>query len=239
MAKKHTVTARDKWFIDKCMKDPVAQEPFKVGDTIVICAKCKTAHHESSWIMNSNKCCSMGCNHSSQLSFKRFSPVYFQPKLTRSSHFNVIAEKIPFGERQKLFNIYPMANIITVIIPILIIVTLLYSLQSEVVPMYKVTNQLLTIQDRYTILGNEGNDKFQKMCEKVRSINVEFGEMDYKSKMVISSFDGIKPKFVAVETGFKFSKVISNIQLTSSHVGKKLNCCFSLTSEFFNKLFDS
>ena len=73
MPNKHVITSRDKWFLDKHMKDPVAQEQFKIGDTIVICAKCKTAHYESSWSMNSNKCCSAGCDHSSQLNFGYFS----------------------------------------------------------------------------------------------------------------------------------------------------------------------
>ena len=63
MASQHTLTPRDKWFLERYMRDPVIHEPFRVGDTVVICAQCKTAYSDGAWAMSGGKCCQMGCNH--------------------------------------------------------------------------------------------------------------------------------------------------------------------------------
>lgn len=56
---KYKITARDRWLLERHPIDPVTQEPFKVGDKVVICASCKTVHYSSTWGMNPQKPCSV------------------------------------------------------------------------------------------------------------------------------------------------------------------------------------
>lgn len=126
MAIKHTITIHDKWFLNKQMKDPFTQETFKVGDTIVICKKCKTAHLDSSWTVNSNKCCSMGCDHNGLLYFNKFTPSIFTPKTTHKSNFSVIVPKLPFAEKIKLLNGYILVYVMAVLLPVMAITMLFY-----------------------------------------------------------------------------------------------------------------
>jgi hypothetical protein len=45
----HRLTQNDSWFLAKSKKDPMTFAPFRVGDVIVVCSKCKTPHMVSSW----------------------------------------------------------------------------------------------------------------------------------------------------------------------------------------------
>lgn len=246
MVYKHTITPRDKWFLDKHMKDPVAQEPFKVGDTIVICAKCKTAHYDSSWSLNANKCCSLGCNYDSQLSFNKFSPAIFQPKASGNARFKVIIKKLPFGERLKLFNGYPLANIITILIPILVFVLMVYFTQYRIVPTFSTANLFEESQYKFVDVMTNSLSGFENIIKKPKSIDIDFGEMSYKLTMVSTSLNEVESKLKATKINDrlkstnindKFGNVGDNISKVVKHAEKKIIQLFDFVSQFFNVVF--
>jgi hypothetical protein len=235
MPNKHVITSRDKWFLDKHMKDPVAQEQFKIGDTIVICAKCKTAHYESSWSMNSNKCCSAGCDHSSQLNFNTFSSDIFRPKISHNSQFNVVIKKAPFTERVTQFNGYPIANTFTIMIPMLLVLLLIYATQYHALPTRKMTKQLAMTQERLTDFAEESLIKFGQLIEKPKSMNKNSGK---KLNSISTSFDNVKTKTAAIDVTDKLNNVHSNVSSASNHARKKLSKWFNSVTKFFGKIFE-
>jgi len=226
MANKHTITSRDKWFLDKHMKDPVAQEEFRIGDTVVVCAKCKTAHYESTWSMNSGKCCSMGCEHSIQLNFKTFSPVIFQIKNRHSSRFSVIAEKLSFLQRLQMFNGYPLANTVTVLIPIFIIALFFNTSNLQGIKRFNFNNRLSEVKNSFSLLHKENKVKTDRIADKQKNINLEFGDMNYKVDKISSSFENIKPEL-------NQTSIDSKLQKSS----KKLSELFNMLAKFFENIF--
>lgn len=246
MACKHTITSRDGWFLDKHMKDPVAQEPFKVGDTIVICAKCRTAHYESSWDMNANRCCSMGCNCSEQLNFNTFSPVIFQPKSSRNAKFKVIVEKLTFRERLKLFNGYPIAYMITVLIPILTFILVFYTAEDKAVPVSvsSVIGLLEESQDKLVGVMANSLPKFEKM---MGSIDTDMGEMEYKFINVLSSFNetDLDSKITEINDNLESTEIIDKLDNNWNNIHELANCAwkkvrklFYTVTKFTNKVFE-
>ena len=238
MAYKHRITSRDTWFLDKHMKDPIAQELFKVGDIIVICAKCKTAHYESTWGMNSNKCCSMGCNHNTKLNYTTFSPIIFQHKTTRSPGFSFIAERLPFGERLKLSIGYPLAYAVTVFFPVIVVALLVYLTQYQTIPVFDVTDQLTITQSKFDDLLEENQIKLTHIIEKPMNHNINFGNMYYKTNSIASSFDNVLPRLAHADIGGNLEATASNIESRIKYAGDKLLQFFIMVSEFLSNLFD-
>ena len=247
MTCKHIITSRDKWFLDRHMKDPVAQEPFKIGDSIVICAKCKTVHYDSSWNLNSNKCCSMGCNHSRQLSFNKFSPAIFQLKPSGNAKFKVIEEKLPFREKIGLINWYPIANFTSILIPILVFVLTICVTQCQTVPLFNTAGLFEESRDRFADIMTNSILQFEKIDKKLKSVDVDFGEMSYKLTNGISSFNEaeskvmstkIMDKLQSTEINGKLSNVGEKMSETADHAGKKLTQFFDLVSEFIDKVLE-
>lgn len=236
MENKHTITSKDRWFLETNRKDPVAQEPFKVGDTIVICAKCKTVYYDSSWSMNSNKCCTMGCNHSKQLSFSKFSPLIFQPKITRSSGFHIIVDEVPLVERLKLFNGYPLANLITAFLPILVIARLYYAIQILGLPASDNLEIMGSVQTRVSNVCDSNSVKLKDIAVKVKGIEVRVDNMDYKISAIESSFDGIDINVSNTNVREKLSGTLSNIEDTSEHAWSKISRFFCSSAEFISKI---
>lgn len=237
MPYKHTITSRDTWFLDKHMKDPITQELFKVGDAIVICAKCKTAHYDSTWGMNSNKCCSMGCNHNIQLFYNAFSSTIFQPKATHSSKFNILTERLPFLERLKLFNGYPLTSAVTVLIPVIIITLLVYSAQYQAVPAFSTVDQLSAVQNKFIDLGEINQIKLTQIIEEPKNSDIDLGNTGYKINAITSSFDNVKPKLLNADIGNKFEVATSNFESRTKQAGGKLSQFFGIVSEFLSNLF--
>ncbi len=52
--------ARDAAFLKEEKQDPLTYQPFAPGDRVVVCAKCRRAHLESSWVEAGSQC--FGCN---------------------------------------------------------------------------------------------------------------------------------------------------------------------------------
>lgn len=236
MAYKHKITSRDKWFLDKHMKDPVAQELFKVGDAIVICAKCKTAHYDSTWEMNTNKCCSMGCNHNVQLNYTAFSPIIFLPKATHRSGFSIVTERLPFLERLKLFNGYPLANAVTILIPIIVIALMVYFAQTQAIQTFSFADQLTITQSKIDYLGETSKSKLERIIEDPQKLNISFGDMDNKVVAVTSSFGGIPIKISQADVGDKVSETVFNLASRTEYASGKISLFFEIVSEFFSNL---
>lgn len=239
MADKHEITSQDKWFLDKHMKDPVAQEPFKIGDTIVICSKCKTAHYDSTWAMNSNKCCSLGCNHSIQLRFEQFSPVIFKSQAGYGSKFNVIAEKLTFSERLKLFNGYPIANMITVILPFLIVLLLFWPVLYQAELAFDIEHQLSVIQSNLADLNQNGLAGIDGAIGNLQELDIE--AMGYKSDMILQRFDSIELERMNENISDKLGGPFSDTNFLSKFQGvmQKLLRCMEKMFEIIQVCFDS
>lgn len=247
MAYKHTITPRDKWFLDKHMKDPATQEPFKVGDTIVICAKCKTAHYDSSWSLNANKCCSMGCNHSCQMNFNKFSPAIFQPKSSRNAQFKVIVEKLSFAEKLKLLSWYPMANVISALIPILVFVFMVCVTQYQMVPTFSTTNLFEASHDKLVDVTTNSFTRFENIAKNSETFDIDLGEINYELTLISSSFDRVEDKIKTkkINDKLKSTRISDKLISARDNIGKiiknariKLTQFFDFVSKFFNKLFE-
>lgn len=52
-----------KVFLASGIQDPLTKSPFKAGDVIVFCAKCKTPFLQTTWQESVNKCPIRGCKH--------------------------------------------------------------------------------------------------------------------------------------------------------------------------------
>jgi len=50
---------------------PIDSSPFHVGDEIVICEVCKTAHHTHCWQKNGNRCSTLGCSGAGEVAILR------------------------------------------------------------------------------------------------------------------------------------------------------------------------
>lgn len=127
MATSHIITASDKWFLNKETRDPLAQEAFREGDEIVVCAKCRTAQHKASWEMNNSRCCCSGCNHNTTVDFLRFSPAIFNRAGQMQTHKGFrILEPVLLRDRLLRFNFRVPTLFVMVLVPLLMFALLIY-----------------------------------------------------------------------------------------------------------------
>ena len=61
----HTLTARDKWFLQMKRRDPLTSNTFREGDRVVVCRKCRCVQYAESWELNQNSCCMGLCTSTS------------------------------------------------------------------------------------------------------------------------------------------------------------------------------
>jgi len=225
MASKHTITSLDKWFLDRHMKDPVTQEPFKVGDCIIICANCKTAHYEATWGMNPSKCCS-SCESNSQLHYSTFSSAIFQHRST-SSRFSIVAEKLSFIQRLRLFNGYPIANTITVLIPILLLVIMFAFGEYRYIAVFQATSQLTVTKGKVESIGKQSLAKLSQVAKKPKSMQIN-GKLSQIAK---------KPNSMRIDK--KLNNLISKIDTVTKHAGIKISHLPGEVVGFFRNFFGS
>lgn len=58
----HQLTKNEGWFLDLKKKDPITGHTFSDGDTVVVCAKCKTVYLADTWKYKiDGRCASIGC----------------------------------------------------------------------------------------------------------------------------------------------------------------------------------
>lgn len=237
MMNSHLITSNDRWFLDKQMKDPVAQEIFKEGDTIVICAKCKTAQYETSWKMNADKCCSAGCNHDKMLTFNNFSPVIFQPQPIRNFQFRIHRERIPFALRLKSLDGYPIANILTVLFPLFIAIILFTQVYCKEILMYRVSNQCQKIQEKFVDLNEHNKEKWERLFNSLENKNENITDKDNKRSELIEFSETIQPLKKCIDCCEKLILPFFNIIYLLKHSGEKftnvLNHVLYLISRFF------
>ncbi len=207
MESEHTITAEDEWFLDKHMKDPIAQEPFKVGDTIVICAKCKTAQYDVSWSMNSNKCCSLGCDYNHKLRFRAFSPVIFQPDIKHNPGFRVIKARMPFGSLVKVIGALPMRATAIALLPILVAAFLFRSTLQPAVCAIDGNEKIAVIQEKLTEIGENGYDRGIYSIEKMLSLEPDFGNLEYRTDMPKPLFKDMVEKLESIDLSGKLHKI--------------------------------
>ena len=77
MATRHTLGNSDDWFIGD-RRDPYSHKIFEIGDTIVVCAACKSPHLEDTWGQNPNRLCSVCDGNGALLEFEEFNDTLFQ-----------------------------------------------------------------------------------------------------------------------------------------------------------------
>lgn len=65
----HRLTTHDNWFLAMGRVDPIAKEPFRTGDEVVVCAKCRTVHLADIWDMCQQ--CAVCGNKSQASAFSR------------------------------------------------------------------------------------------------------------------------------------------------------------------------
>ena len=203
MESEHTITVKDKWFLDKHMKDPIAQEPFKVGDTIVICAKCKTAQYDVSWSMNSNKCCSLGCDHDRKLRFRAFSPAIFRSHMKHNPDFRIIKAWMPFGSMAKV----RAATTAIALLPILVVSFVFRSALQPAVCAIDGNEKLAVIQEKLTEIGENGYDKGIYSIGKMLSLEPDFGNLEYRTDMPKPLFKDMAEKLESIDLSGKLHKI--------------------------------
>ena len=207
MESEHTITVKDKWFLDKHMKDPIAQEPFKVGDTIVICAKCKTAQYNVSWGMNSNKCCSLGCDHDHILRFRAFSPAIFQPNMKYNSGFRVIKARMSFRSLAKIIDTFPMVVTAMALLPILVALFLFRSALQPAVSAIDGNKKLAVIQEKMTEIGENSYNKGIYSVQKILGLKPDFVNLEYRTDMPKPLLNDIAEKLEATDLSDKSHKI--------------------------------
>ena len=219
MATQHTLTPRDKWFLERRMRDPVTHEPFKAGDTVVICAQCKTAYSDGVWAMSGGKCCQMGCNHERLLSFSRFSPVIFQPRATRSARFRIAVPKLPVVERLRLLNGYPAAMVVTAAAPLLAVGLLIYGNIEPVEPIIPNAGPLTMTLENFAALGGES-------LEKLAAIDVDFGDMGAKLAAPARAWEALGPEAEPNASEDRLAPAAARLDGVSDRAGDALSRWF-------------
>lgn len=130
MASSHTLSPRDRWFLNKGLCDPVTKRPFAVGDSVVICANCKVPHDASTWGLDEKKRCA-SCQGNTLLEFEDFSPQLLRPKAVHTARFRVVGEKLTLREKLDQFNGYPWAYTMMILLPFLTAAVLFCSVYAQ------------------------------------------------------------------------------------------------------------
>lgn len=91
MPQEHTLTPRDRWFLDEHRLDPVTKGEFVQGDRIVICARCKTVSLRDSWVSIGGSCAN--CQGNAQLVFPFFSPNLLRLSASGNEDFKILAPR--------------------------------------------------------------------------------------------------------------------------------------------------
>ena len=67
----YTLNTRDQWFLVMGRKDPLTGGQFQIGDSVVVCRRCRTVHLTDTWYFAPNGCKAPGCgctNHAANFS---------------------------------------------------------------------------------------------------------------------------------------------------------------------------
>ena len=102
MPQEHTLTPRDRWFLNEHRLDPVTKGEFVQGDQIVICARCKTVSLRDSWVSIGGSCAN--CQSNARLAFRFFSPELLRLSASGSKDFKILAPRDSSAFRPPAFS---------------------------------------------------------------------------------------------------------------------------------------
>lgn len=161
-------------FLADHRKDPYTGELLKVGDNIVICAKCKTAYLESSWKVK-DKCF---VNPKQCESKETLEKIPNEKSITNLNGKTITKTKVVV-EKKKTF---PFGWIIAIILGIIILVNLepyqRFKQEAALVP--SLNSKISTYK-----LENENSDKkFSDMAQKYSTLNTNY----YSLKNIVSNW---------------------------------------------------
>lgn len=88
MPQEHKLTLLDKWFLDEHRLDPVTKSEFFRGDSVVVCAHCKTVSLRDSWDSIGGFCAN--CQGDTRLVFPFFSRGLLRPSASGSKNFKIV-----------------------------------------------------------------------------------------------------------------------------------------------------
>lgn len=237
MEDRHTITARDQWFLDKHMKDPVTQERFKTGDTIIICANCRTVHYDSTWGLNPKKCCSI-CEGNKSLRYSTFSPELFQRKVTCNKGFKIVVERVPFLQRLKLFNGYPAAKTTAILLPVALTGILCCTVNDQKELDFHIFTQLPEVQEKVGNLGDSSYRKEKEVIAKVEEINTDFSGLDSKIDSIIVPIENARSNYKYKNLDEKIDNLLMNSRPAFKRISDKMLSMFNKISDAFTHLLE-
>lgn len=170
MPSEHVLTSRDKWFLERGMVDPITKAPFQVGDTIVICARCKTVHLDATWGMNPNRSCAI-CGENTAQVFPAFSQKLFQVRNVNKQGFRIKERPLPFYMRVQQKNLYPAAYSGTALLLALTVLVLFLNLR----PVISSENWPARTESVLAQFSAEMESKCSRLLENCREITIESG----------------------------------------------------------------
>lgn len=238
MPTNHTISNRDAWFIDKHLNDPVTHEPFKVGDIIVVCARCKSVHYEATWGMNPIKSCS-NCESNEKLNYDTFSSILFQPYTHNNPKFNILVKKIPSGQELKLFNKHSVASMLAIVLSIFLAVSIGTHHSNKDIEFFNFAKQTqpTIIQNKIENLKAKNLLKVKYILQKHKNLNFDFKVPDKNMSNILISFEPIKSKLKEAKVGTKFERVFKNAKFHTENNKKKFDKMLNKINGFFDGLF--
>lgn len=218
MPSEHVLTAGDKWFLDYGRVDPVTKEPFQVGDTVVICANCKTVHLDATWGMVSTKCCAI-CERNTALVFSSFSQQLFQAKRVQKKGFRIKEKPIPFYQRILGMSLYPVAYCVDVLLPILTAVVLFLNLQPAIFS----GSLPARAESVLTQFSAEMESKCSRLLESFQEITVESGgDLLVFSTRAAEKLENVKGNVAKARFSEKFRRSADKLQTECHQMWMKL-----------------
>ena len=97
MENEYVLKSSDDWFIKQKRKDLFTQEYFKEGDSIVLCAQCRTVMLSDAWKYYGNRC--LNCKHDHTVPFSKENCEYYKGG---DSNINIIGYVIKEEEDEVL-----------------------------------------------------------------------------------------------------------------------------------------
>ena len=193
MSTEHVITSADQWFLDKGMIDPVTGERFRVGDRVVICARCHTSFLRDSWNLTGH--CA-NCSHGSTLSFYSFSPNLFQLKASANRGFRVKnSVRFPASAPSAVtmmfphfsFNYYPQAWLVSVVLPICIAALMFFSFYFSL--SWSNPSLEISAEDTFRVIRVEFAEQNESNWEKARNLREKLSlTLQKKAEIVTGNF---------------------------------------------------
>lgn len=176
----HKLTHNDAWFLAMERIDPLAKEPFKVGDDVVVCARCKAVQLEDIWNMGQQ--CAV-CGHKTQASTFSRSFIDFSYGRSKPSFLRWLQSPLLYRLRIILVYILP-------IIAVSFCVTLAFLSSNDPMEDLRATwdialefvlDGITTLESRFTPIGQImverfttiGLQKWSDFIFKAESLNLE------------------------------------------------------------------